>query len=140
MRVNHVARSTLTTIWRWLPALIWMGWIFYLSNQSSPPHVTKEVDPYLGHAALYGALALLVFIALPPDYRASHTTLAAIAAFTIAVFYGVSDEIHQLFIPDRVASAADLAADAVGASISVTVSSVIAASFSGRSGSTEARD
>lgn len=134
MRVNEVTRSTVSSLTRWLPAAIWMGWIFYLSHQSGRPSVAHQIDPNVGHAALYGALAVLCFIALPPGLRRSRSTLAALVAFTLAFLYGVTDEIHQAFVPYRFASATDLVANAVGASGGVTIASVIAATLSRRAG------
>lgn len=43
----------------------------------------------------------------------------ALAAWTLAVLYGLSDEFHQSFVANRHASALDVAFDAFGAAIGV---------------------
>ena len=47
------------------------------------------------------------------------------AAFAVAVLYGVTDELHQTFVPGRVASEADLVVDAMGALLGVVSASAL---------------
>jgi VanZ family protein len=47
------------------------------------------------------------------------TTLAV--AWCLAVAYGVSDEFHQSFVPNRHAELRDLGSDAIGAFVAVIV-------------------
>ena len=44
------------------------------------------------------------------------TLVAALAAALISGLYGVTDELHQGFVPGRATEALDMVADAVGAS------------------------
>jgi len=39
---------------------------------------------------------------------------AVIIAFTISFLYGISDEIHQYFVPNRSSSVYDVIADGIG--------------------------
>ncbi|HUQ02825.1 MAG TPA: VanZ family protein [Kofleriaceae bacterium] len=64
------------------------------------------------HAAVYGLLAQ--FYALTAERSSRRVTLYAILG---AVAYGVTDELHQSFVPGRDASVFDLVADAVGATL-----------------------
>lgn len=107
----------------WLPAAAWMGGIFYLSQQSAPLGATgSAAGSTVAHLGLYMSLALLLFWALARSAgpRSPGWALAAIA-FALTVLYGVSDELHQAFVPGRTASEADLGLDAAGATIGVTL-------------------
>jgi VanZ family protein len=89
-----------------------MAAIFWLSQQPSLPIPMKY--PYqdkLFHGIAYFVLSLLLAHAV---YPGSHKKRFALA-FLIAALYGVSDEIHQAFVPGRDASGWDWLADAVGA-------------------------
>ena len=107
---------------RWLPAALWMAGMFYLSHQSAPLEpVASEVSPVLVHIVVYAVLAILLYTAIaPPGYAAPKWVPASIA-FALAVLYGFSDEVHQAFVPGRIASEADVLADGVGAAIGVAV-------------------
>jgi VanZ family protein len=47
------------------------------------------------------------------------TARAALLAWLIATAYGVTDELHQRYVPHRTADVADLVADALGAAVAV---------------------
>jgi VanZ family protein len=108
---------------RWLPVLAWMSLIFLLSAQpglrvSEDASVDRPMRT-LAHLGTYAILAALLFRALRRDTRSVAVTVAA--AWTIAVLYGVSDEIHQSFVPDRTGRPSDVAIDAIGAAIGLAV-------------------
>jgi len=91
-----------------------MGIIFYLSSYPSPTKV--ELIPYfdkLVHIVEYGVLASLVYLALRDTGVATHHLFGP--TFMIAFLYGVSDEIHQYFVPGRDAELFDIMADGIGA-------------------------
>ena len=91
-----------------------MGLIFYLSSHPSP--IKVELFPYLDklvHIVEYGVLASLVYRALRDTVVAPHHLFGL--AFMIAFLYGVSDEIHQYFVPGREAELFDIVADGIGA-------------------------
>jgi VanZ family protein len=84
-----------------------MSFIFYLSSQAQLPG--PEVVPaqsYLEHLVAYAILGALL-------QRAFHSRSAA-AGIIWGSLYGVSDELHQHFVPPRTASAADLLTDVIG--------------------------
>ena len=109
----------MTTVGRrvllWGPVVAYMAAIFYLSAQSSPPAPGGLPDK-LAHAIEYFGLAVVVFRAVAGGFGSQVTAARAMATMIIAVAYAVSDEVHQLFVPDRTADAGDLLADAAGAS------------------------
>ncbi len=102
-------------VFYWLPVFLYCLLIFI---QSSYP-VTK-ILPSISHMdklAHAGAYALLGFL----FYRAFHRTRIQKNALTLVVLsvlassiYGISDEIHQYFVPSRMADIADVAANTVG--------------------------
>jgi VanZ family protein len=112
----------LTTLGRrvllWGPVVAYMAAIFYLSAQSSPPTPGGLPDK-LAHAIEYFGLGVVVFRAVAGGFGGRVTSARAMATMIIAVAYAVSDEMHQLYVPDRTADARDLLADAAGASVAL---------------------
>lgn len=93
-----------------------MGTIFFLSNQSGD---TLQLPSFFGadkvaHMIAYGALAFsaLWFLYERALENPRRTVLVCVL---FCVFYGISDEYHQSFIPLRSVSIFDLLADAMGA-------------------------
>jgi hypothetical protein len=123
---------------RWLSAAAWMGGIFYLSHQSSPIGTAPgEAGSVLAHLGLFAGLALLFSFALAGGGNPSGESplwAVALLAFALTVLYGVADETHQAFVPGRVASEADIALDAAGAVIGMTLAHVISWRLNAREG------
>jgi len=104
-----VKRSVLAL---WGPFLAALGVIFWLSSLSDIPaarHVWDKLLHVVGYAGL-GVLALRAFHGGLARPRPVPTALAGIAV----VLWGISDEIHQHFVPGRDASGLDVLADAIG--------------------------
>jgi VanZ family protein len=91
-----------------------MGVIFALSSVSNPPDLPKGSDKHL-HALLYAGLGGLVARALAGGWRRRLTIGMALMATVISGAYGVTDEIHQHFVPPREADVLDVVADTIGA-------------------------
>lgn len=106
---------------RCVPTILVMGFIFLLSHQPgdsfSLPDVVN-IDKVL-HCLIYTALGLTALFALPPDWRRQHPIKAGIAVVLFCLCYGVTDEFHQSFVPGRMPSCADVAADALGGLLAV---------------------
>jgi VanZ family protein len=102
--------------YRFLPLVLAMGSIFYLSHQPgsslSLPEIVN-IDKLL-HCLAYAVLGLTFLLALPLPWRQQRPMLTGCAVVLFCFFYGATDEWHQSFIPGRYASTADLAADTVG--------------------------
>jgi VanZ family protein len=105
----------------WAPVAIYMALIFGLSSISRPPDLSTSIGDKGGHAILYFGLAALFVRALAGGWRQSFGVGVAAAAVTGSTLYGVTDEIHQIFVPPRTAELADLAADAAGSVAAVAV-------------------
>ena len=99
--------------WRWAAALLYAAGIFALSSISRVPRLQSEVYGVdkLAHALLYFFFAAVLWRALSNSATRHGVLVAAI----IAALYGVTDEIHQHFVPGRTMSFFDWTADAAGA-------------------------
>ena len=91
-----------------------MGLIFLASSFADTPDFTEGADKNM-HALTYAGLSGLVSRALAGGWNRRLTIRMALAATVISGLYGVSDEIHQLFVPPREADVLDIVADTVGA-------------------------
>ena len=91
-----------------------MGFLFMVSSRASWGQVSRIPD-WMTHGAGYAVLAVLACRALAGGFDRPVTARAAALAVAIAVLYGVTDELHQSFVPGRVADAWDLLKDAGGA-------------------------
>lgn len=91
-------------------ALVWAALLFW---QSSSPDAGSflsflpEGSDKVLHAGAYLVLAALLTLALGNPVTAGVAALA----------YGVTDEIHQMFVPGRFPGVGDLVADAIGAAL-----------------------
>jgi VanZ family protein len=93
---------------RFLPALIWMGVIFYFSSVSTAGIGTDETFRFTFFKSLhlleYAMLGILLFVGI----RKVNVTIAT------AYVYAISDEIHQYFIPGRHCKFSDTLIDLAG--------------------------
>ena len=106
-----------------LPLLSMMAVIFTLSHQPGDSFTLPEIiniDKLL-HILVYTLLGLTAWYALPPNWRQDHPKMAAGLVVGCCLLYGVTDEWHQSFIPGRLASAADIAADTVGGGLAMLI-------------------
>ncbi len=102
-------------LFRWLPLFIYCALIFIQSSYPGLKHIPKIafMDKYL-HFAGYAILGILFFRAymtLPFRDRLVLISLLSIASSTM---YGISDEIHQYYVPYRNADVLDAVANFVG--------------------------
>ncbi|MEP6920370.1 MAG: VanZ family protein [bacterium] len=124
-------------LWRYLPLIFWMAFIFYAStNEFSASNTSRIIRPLLlwlypniseerialAHfftrkAAHFTEYAVLGLLAARAFSRSSHRLIrrywVQFAALLIVV-YGLSDEYHQTFVPSRTGSIYDSAVDTAG--------------------------
>jgi VanZ family protein len=110
--------------WLWLPPLVYASAIFYLSSLSYPEEVIpqgKALFETFGdrwmHFIEYAFLTVLCYPALRYSSGPQIAPHAVVSAILVASLYGITDEVHQAFVPFREASWLDLAADMAGAMI-----------------------
>lgn len=106
-------------VWYWTPVLAYAGLIFALSSLSRPeemmPSILEEVGDKTLHALEYGVFGVLCYRALRGAAGAWAAARALPLAVLAALSYGLTDEVHQAFVPRREADAWDLVADGTGA-------------------------
>ncbi len=107
----------------WLPVIAIMVVIFVLSAQSglrvSDDAAVDKPFRVTGHLLAFATLAALLLVALSWGRRPRLRD--AIVAFGISVAYGLTDEWHQSFVPDRTGRLDDVVTDAIGALIGLAV-------------------
>lgn len=106
----------------WLPAGFYAGVILFLSSLSHPEDelpsfLLQEVSDKILHAVEYGILSLLCYRAFRWAAGPAAARHAVLLAMATASVYGLTDEVHQAFVPLRDASWQDWLADTVGAAV-----------------------
>jgi len=108
-----VARSP---VHLWLPVVIYMAAIFYVSSLHEAP-LPGNVSDKSAHTLAYVGLGLLTTRAAARGLPSRLSWRIALTAVAIVSAYGASDELHQLFVAGRTADIYDLFADTTGAVI-----------------------
>jgi len=100
--------------WAWAlgPVALYAGLIVLASSRSNLPSL--RLDDKLLHFAEYAVLAFLVNRAICLLRAGIAPRTAAVVAVVLATAFGVTDELHQRFVPGRDASVFDLLADFLG--------------------------
>ena len=128
-------------VFSWVLVAVWAGFIFFMSA-----HTSSGLDEDMGlisqlldmlkswQQALFGPDADIVYSwghfceyfvlgALAANALRCHMPLrrAWLVALVLASAYGVTDELHQLFVPTRTCDPVDWTVDTVAAALSVTL-------------------
>lgn len=98
-----------------------VGLIFLVSSNPSPPRMPEGLSHGLIHGLTYCVLAMFILRALASGDWKKVTLVRMGCSLALSIFYGLTDEFHQMFVPGRVADVYDLLADTVGAIIGVFV-------------------
>lgn len=91
--------------------------IFYLSSISEPPDIGFSFSflDKLVHMALYAGLAAFVSVGIRRSNAVVNPWVQWWVPILFAVAYGITDEVHQIFVPNRGWELSDIVADALGA-------------------------
>jgi VanZ family protein len=120
----------------WILVVACMGMIFYMSAQ--PAVVSQETSDTLlskimdilgielssrfirklAHATEFCILSILLANAIKASFNAKYTW---ILSFVITSLYGISDELHQLFVEGRACQFKDMLIDSLGALAGVII-------------------
>ena len=101
----------------WGAVLSYCGLIFFISSQSfSVPQTVPSAD--IGaHGVLYAGLGWLWARAVQHSWPTTRARMNLVSALVFTTLYGLSDEWHQLYVPERMADIRDVIADAVGGTV-----------------------
>jgi VanZ family protein len=109
----------------WLPLVLWMGVIFFLSAQPALPHHPDTLLDLIlkkaAHMIEYGLLAFLLWRALSRGRDILSWSALVTTAFLVSVLYAASDEYHQSFVAGRNGTLLDVGIDAIGALVALLV-------------------
>lgn len=100
----------------WFPVYIWAALVFYFSSTVlAGPSVPASgagfmIPDYYKHVLAYGFFTFLLWRA----FRNSKLNHPEVFAVIITLFYGISNELNQYFIPGRCSSAFDVFFDFAG--------------------------
>lgn len=102
-------------IYYWLPILIYCFLIFIQSSYPSPESIPAlpYIDKIL-HFIAYAVLGVLFFRAYRTQRFKENINLAIMLSIISSSLYGLSDEVHQYFVPSRNADIMDFFADVAG--------------------------
>lgn len=125
---------------RWLVVALWAVFIFFMSSRDAAQlsegffeqvkqvlamalnallgYHEDPVSPFC-HFCEYMVLGVLLANAMRAHTRSLRT--ACLAGIAIASAYGITDEIHQLFVPGRFCDPADWMVDTCGAALGALV-------------------
>jgi VanZ family protein len=112
--------------WRyWLPVGLYAALIFGGSSVSTPPEaiaslLTKVSDKAI-HMMEYGLFGALLYRACRHAAGPWIARHAVVIASVGCALYGLSDEIHQLFVPFREGDPLDLIADTTGGLLGASI-------------------
>jgi VanZ family protein len=118
-------------IFLYLPLGLYWILIFVLTSipGSSIPKVLGGVDK-IKHFGAYFVLAFLLNFALQIQNRYPLISKKSILfTFLITLFYGLFDEVHQIFIPGRYFDLWDLLADVVGSVVGIFLVKIIISNY-----------
>jgi len=100
----------------WLPLILYCLFIYIQSDHPSPEQI--PIFPYVDkvlHATAYGIMGILFYRAYQTLRLKDNIKMLMFLSVISASLYGISDEIHQSFVPFRQAEVADVIADTIGA-------------------------
>ena len=99
----------------WLPLIIYCLIIYIQSDHPSPEEIPSwtYLDKIL-HFGAYGLMGILFFRAYETLPLRNNKGLLILISIGSATLYGISDEIHQYFVPFREAEIMDVVANTMG--------------------------
>ncbi|MBN2705862.1 MAG: VanZ family protein [Deltaproteobacteria bacterium] len=98
------------------PLLLYCWLIFWLSAQSDPESISPFPFPdKIAHLIEYAGFGFLLMRLLAARFPQGEPVTFLVWVLSGALLYGLSDEMHQYYVPGREFSWMDLLADGAGA-------------------------
>ena len=99
----------------WLPLIGYCVFIYIQSSYPSPERLPSfEYSDKLLHFGAYAVMGILFYRAYQTLSFRNNIQLLVLLSMISASLYGISDEIHQSFVPERQGSFSDVMADILG--------------------------
>jgi VanZ family protein len=115
-------RKLSASIIYWLPAICYMGLIFFLSSLPSQEiKIDEEIPDYILHIIEYLLLCIFLLLGYTKGVKENFTKRAYLITVIISIIYALSDEFHQSFVPTRDANIRDIVADIIGSFLAIGI-------------------
>jgi len=119
---ENIRKKRLSRIIRFIPALIWMGVIFYSSSKTGDEvsrflPLVQSLFPFIKSFNFMHIISYLV-LAMTLDFgfgKYSTQIKYKILIVLLCILYGITDEFHQMFVGDRTPDIVDIRNDGIGA-------------------------
>lgn len=101
----------------WFVVVMYAAFIFALSSLSHPPLISEipwQVPDWLFHAVEYSLFGYFLVKAFNDSFQFQSRFLLLVITVLFGTLYGLTDEWHQSFVPERQAAIHDVVADAIG--------------------------
>ncbi|NUM55130.1 MAG: VanZ family protein [Candidatus Hydrogenedentes bacterium] len=100
---------------------LYCGFLWVLSSDTSPPEFEFPwqilgLDKVV-HATLYAVLGTIVSVGMRRSGKPVSAWAQCFVPILFAALYGLTDEIHQLYVPNRTFDVGDLLANLAGATL-----------------------
>jgi len=105
-----------------LPLIIYWLILFVLTSLPASVAIITEFGDKISHFGAYGLLSVFLYLTMYfQDKFLLLKKYPGIFTIIIASFYGMLDEIHQIYVPGRFAEVLDWLADFTGSVIAVLI-------------------
>ncbi len=101
----------------WIITIIGAGLIFYMSSLTFPSTSSSGNLSVVYHFSAFFLFSLFLLISTT---RGKYNKWIILISVIIAIFYGVLDEVHQLYVIGRTCTLSDMLTDSVGVLVSST--------------------
>lgn len=107
-------RKILHYIYYWIPPLVWMGIIYYMSSQKSIGMTHDKTSDFFVFKSLHMVEYAFLFFLLYRAFTSIKVRAQFLYPFFTAVLYSATDEFHQLYISTRQGAIRDILFDIGG--------------------------
>jgi len=104
-----------------LPVIIWMIFIFFLSSKENLPDLNKFILNFdkIAHFIVYFVLGIFLQVFFIINFDLKRKQFYYIFIIAVGFTFALSDEYHQIFVPNREPDLYDLIFDFLGIIFSI---------------------